>query len=602
MPFLLAVDLEGKLVPSFKQIVDRIRAETHVTCELVTREHSKTLLVATQPTCIHLSQPKQGNGTWVVLDGYLANVQEISRLAGESVQYSNQAELLSEAYRKLGPSLLDMLSGSFLVVVVEIETQRLYSRRDNMGSRTAYYHRSGNLTIMASQASWIASSTAYIFKENPVYLSSLFSSFYPSVPGESPFHDITEMLPGERLTVSDRGVSASRTDIDLHSDSIAGPETEWLEQFESLFRGAVSESCATGGNVAIMLSGGMDSAPVAAMARQVVRGTGRKLIATSWALPEFPEADESIYIAQNAKFLDLKLELFNGSALLPYSNLLEKSIVSPEFPVLNGCRALILECYRLAALHQCQTILNGHTGDQLYPDARVQLYDLINRRCWGELSRSVMAMVTHNGLAGTFRCAEFRYPFSRMYRSVKPLKNPSFDWLTPFALENIREQETWPPECNDHTYPAYAERLLGWRMAWGIAHENSFCRPFGIERRDPFQNEKLVRFFLNLPTSMSHRNGRTKWLMREIMQGKIPENIRAKSRTGLLSSFIMAGFEHNRDSIHDILFNKFTAWQRYVRADVVRRGITDPNAPPREKLLVNHCLGYVLWLQHWTDI
>ena len=74
-------------------------------------------------------------------------------------------------------------------------------------------------------------------------------------------------------------------------------------------------------------------------------------------------------------------------------------------------------------------------------------------------------------------------------------------------------------------------------MTSGRCHEQYFADLHGIERRDPFHDESLVGFMLKAPASFSVREGRTKWIMREAMRGRLPDEFRLKQRTGLLNSY-----------------------------------------------------------------
>ena len=91
------------------------------------------------------------------------------------------------------------------------------------------------------------------------------------------------------------------------------------------------------------------------------------------------------------------------------------------------------------------------------------------------------------------------------------------------------------------------------RMPGQMTHENLFSQRYGVERRDPFQNEALVKLMLEMPVSMSFRDGMDKWVMREAMRGRMPEKLRTKGRTGLLNSFLQMGFERNREKLKRFL-------------------------------------------------
>ena len=86
-----------------------------------------------------------------------------------------------------------------------------------------------------------------------------------------------------------------------------------------------------------MLSGGMDSGPLAALAQRRLSGEGRVLTAYSWSLPGYPNADESAEITVCARHVGCGLQLLPGSAEWPMRDLATWP-VNPNSPLANCFR------------------------------------------------------------------------------------------------------------------------------------------------------------------------------------------------------------------------------------------------------------------------
>ena len=205
------------------------------------------------------------------------------------------------------------------------------------------------------------------------------------------------------------------------------------------------------------------------------------------------------------------------------------------------------------------------------------------------------------GLSGTWRDPNFRHWAGRPLRRLRHRRVPPPEWLTKAAIDCLPETDRWPPEADRHPLPEYASHLIGQAMAWGIAHENLFSQRYGVERRDPFQNEALVKLMLEMPVSMSFRDGMDKWVMREAMRGWMPEKLRTKGRTGLLNSFLQMGFERNREKLKRFLLEEHTDWQRWVRRDYVRDVLEGRIDSERGLLVIGNCVGYSLWLRRLEE-
>lgn len=135
-------------------------------------------------------------------------------------------------------------------------------------------------------------------------------------------------------------------------------------------------------------------------------------------------------------------------------------------------------------------------------------------------------------------------------------------------------------------------------MTSGRCHEQYFAALHGVERRDPFHDESLVGFMLQAPVSYSVREGRTKWIMREAMRGRLPDPFRLKRRTGFLGSYSRAGIEAHKDSLYRLLFEESPGWRNWVKPEVVRRALDSSGQSGGEVL--TRCVGYALWAQHWS--
>jgi len=434
------------------------------------------------------------------------------------------------------------------------------------------------------------------------WLSQFFALRTPAPAGLTAFAGIEEVLPGEWVAFTDGKTRRTRTPFSCNNLAAERSEKEWVERFSSAFTRSVQTVVPPTGDVAMMLSGGLDSGPAACMASAALARTGQKLNVISWALFRDDKADESDFIQLLCRELQQPLELFDGSDLLPFGDL-RTEMVHSDFPLFNGFRLLILECYRRAREAGAGVILNSAAGDRIYPHWKAGLLDLWRRRQWRAFAVAIGRLARYKGVMSLSADPYVRHwigqtmPWARRLSGRKPV--PA--WLTSEAVSHLPPSGSWPPEAMQHHLPQYALQLIGQSMAQGMAHENAFSRRYGLDRRDPFHNEELVRLMLEMPVAMSHRGSVEKWVMRQAMRGKLPEPLRTKKRTGLLNTFFATGFSRNVRQIEDLLFSQQTDWQRWVRPDFVRAVLDADSRSDREMLAVNQCVGYVLWRQRLEE-
>jgi asparagine synthase (glutamine-hydrolysing) len=491
-----------------------------------------------------------------------------------------------------GSRLIERLYGNFALYAVCHPERSLLMARDRLGGRTLFYANHSGHWHIGPTAEAVLRSSGLPPRQDAVSIAAHFSGV--SVPaGRTCFEGVRELQAGEILTVDiggarSRQMAVSATPVDDYSDT-----TECVATFQSLFDEAVTNRLPAHGPAAIMLSGGMDSGPLAESAARQLRDKGEVLHPVSWRLPDFPEADESYWIHTLCRHLDLDPHWIDPQ-YLPFGQL-DDSMISPDWPSFNAFRHLINACYRMAAESGCSVILNGNAGDNLYMP-----FHLLYRGYWLDGDwRLIRRDLAHIVARGGWRALASHRPIRHLFGRLRPgRRNPRApEWLVPAARPDWRRAHDSQSKFEDHALPEYAAQLLGPRMTSGRCHEQYFADLHGVERRDPFHDEDLVGFMLRAPASLNVREGRTKWIMREAMRGRLPDGFRLKQRTGLLNSYFLAGVRANRQALERLLFEESPGWQRWLRPEFVRSALSQPEK--RLSVMLPRCVGYALWARHW---
>jgi len=543
----------------------------------------------------------------VLFEGFLANRDELGDLLGRlPTRPENDAGWVAATIRELGMAALHRLKGNYVLCVVMQAGRAVYAARDRLGGRTAYYATSDKGFAVASRSALIAGTPEFGQDEDAEFLARWLALRSPPKPGSTVFSDISELYPGSVWQCVDGRVRCERHPFRIESLGSIRDPADAIAAFAGAFEASVAATLGDHGDVAVMLSGGMDSGPAAIVAQEHLAGRGERLLPVSWLLPETPRADESRWIRMLCDAMGIPLTEIIGA---PDSSLSERgdAAVSPDLPAFNIYRSLVNACYERAAEIGCKVILNGNAGDALYPHPGLLLPDLLRR---GEY-RAFVQLTMHRLLRARMVRAHrdlFLRGATRHWRNRWKKRDPSMSppaWLTAWAGEQLRELADWPPEADEHPFPEYARQLIGPSIAFGRAHEMAWCERFGIERRDPFHNEDLVQLMLKLPVSFSYRNGMDKWIMRAAMKGRMPDRFRLKRRTGLLHPLFHAGWNAHRQGLYHLLFEEQTEWQRYVRPEPVRLALGTPVAPSRRPdrrimLVTAQCVGYALWRRFWA--
>lgn len=530
---------------------------------------------------------------WIVVDGHIQGDSHQAQPDGIS-----GPEKVLKAIRSLGTVKgLRSLAGSFVALVAFPEAQRFILIRDKLGARTGFFAKRQRFVAVSSQSHLLAQLSAFGKQPNASFLAWTFTLRNELPPGHCAFKDIHELKPGECREIGPNHETSYVRIIDQSFDPVPKSESEWVDRFEDVIRNAVRRSFDDSETPCVMLSGGLDSGPAAALAAEKLNASDHRLGAVSWRLKSFPECDESVYVAELAEHIGAKLITFDADELLPFSQL-DSSLVQPDTPNPNFYRPLILRCYELARENNYDVILNGNAGDLLYMNWRWLMIDQVRRLEIHQAFQLLRQGISTHGLRNILQFIPLRMLVRRVLRGRETENDPVPPWLTDRALAELPRIEM-RPEALRHSFPKYAQYFLGTQIGSGTAYEATLAGRYDLDRRDPFVDEEIVEMCLSMPFSMSYREGRRKWIMREAMKqrGYLPESFRIKPRTGILTAFLDAGFDANSAMISDFLFREHTEWQEWIEPAPVLRALSDHQQSYKDRALAAVAIGYCLWLE-----
>ncbi len=481
--------------------------------------------------------PASAPGRAVFADARLDYRDELESQLGLEAGQSDE-ELLLAAWRRWDKSCVDHLYGDFVFAIWDEESRSLFCARDHFGMRPFYYHHApGEFVVIASDAREIFAVPEVPYSINKGRIADFIvpelewngykSTFFESVYRLPPGHRM--MVTPERLELDDYGDRLTVPELGSMSDD------DWRDGFVEVFERAVAER--VGGDVGAMLSGGMDSGSVAAVAQRILGRAGKTLRAYSAARPLGTDCDESSRIRATAGFIGANSITVEPDAIDALDADLASSLAEP----FDGEFLFMKAIYMRAAQDGIAALLDGGAGDVIFNEG-TYIPRLMRRgklaTAWREIaaeSRNWGGSVLTNSarylgkalgpaaLKNWFR-PQKQELLSRKYVG-RSLIDPEFardvdiearcrnmytvfpsEWTSDYALERVRKIR--PNVC------AGRERYAR------LAH---FA---GIEARDPFLDRRVVDFCSRLPGRMLLRDGWYKAILRDVMAERLPDEVR----------------------------------------------------------------------------
>ncbi len=301
-----------------------------------------------------------------VFNGEIYNFQELRReleAKGHRFISRTDTEVMLAAYREWGTDCLSRLNGMFAFGLYDNARRRLFMARDRAGEKPLYYSLSGDALHFASELKALMADPAFPrcldFEAMEYYLAFGF------VPGEScmlrgvrklpPAHALTFDLESKTLRVWQYWkLPPPKDDVDQPSD-----EVELLSELERLLEDAVRRQLVADVPVGVLLSGGVDSSLITAMA---VRSSN-KLKAFTIRFPNHHQLDETEHarlIARHFSIEHVELDASPETAdLIPrlarqFDEPMADSSMIPTFLVTSLVR------------QHCTVALGGDGGDELF--------------------------------------------------------------------------------------------------------------------------------------------------------------------------------------------------------------------------------------------
>jgi asparagine synthase (glutamine-hydrolysing) len=445
---------------------------------------------------------------------------------------------------------------------------RELARRDPLGRCPLVYARLGGSAVWAEHEHEVIARLSATPAPDPLALKS-WLEYGVLPPGRTLYEGIRRLPPGCRLVEVDGSVALDRHWRPRFAETLTGGREEIAEWLREEVFAAIGRAAASQGMTAVRLSGGLDSAAVAAGLRART-SSGAPALGLSLVFPDHPEADERELIEATGAHLGLTVEqvpFAPGLELLPaVRRHIERWLLPPASPNLFLWEPLMARARQVGVAR----MLDGEGGDELFGTAPELIGEMLRRghpaRAW-ELCGRIPGVGAEPSRSLRLRAMR-RFGLSPLLpagiRARRRLRRArSADAGSLLSEADRIEQAQLEPD------PEPLDGPLWWRglaaaltdvdaldVAAQLRREEA---DGGVERRHPFLFDlELIEAVLRLPPELGFDPLRDRPLLREALAGYVPEVVRqrtAKARFNPLPAAALAGTEGKR-----------------MRADLAERG------------------------------
>ncbi|MFL5971858.1 MAG: asparagine synthase (glutamine-hydrolyzing) [Gaiellaceae bacterium] len=541
----------------------------------------------------------------VVQNGEIYNFRELRaelEQAGHRFSTRSDTEVLVHLYEELGEGFAERLRGMFAVAIWDSRRRRLVVARDRFGIKPLYYRDKSGELMFASELRALPRGEV-----DPEALEAFLA--FNSVPAPFSIFAGTHKLPAGHLLVWQHG----KTRVERYARPVPGEvrdedSVELAEELRARLRDSVRAHLIADVPVGVLLSGGVDSSLLAALAAQE-SGDAVHTFSIGFEERSFNELDDARSVASMYGTRHEELTLRPDAALL-----LPRLAETFDEPFADSSALPTYLVSELAARH-VKVALSGEGGDELFGGYYTYAADLLALRV-GRFAPGVRPLVER--LPSSSRRASFDYKAKRFVRgaALPPLerhhawkeifspdlraeltgRRPGFD---PVDLLRVRFGETEGAELltrlQDVDLGTYlVDDLLVKTDRASMAHS--------LEARVPYLDPVVAGLAQSLPTRLKVRGLRKKVLLRKAAAPLLPRRIVYGRKRGF--SIPAAAW----------LRGELEPFARDVLApDTLRRqGFLRPE--PVERLIASHVAGeedlsrqlwgllaFTLWHEHHVE-
>ncbi len=301
----------------------------------------------------------------IVFNGEIYNFIELRtelEKCGHKFRSHSDTEILLAAYAEWGTDCLSYLNGMFAFAIYDARHQRLFLARDRAGEKPLFYRLDNGTIYFASELKALLAHPSLPRRIDPEAMDCYLTMGF--IPGARCILLGYNKLPPAHALTFDLREGAAKVwrywqlpELSQGADAI--DESTLLDELETLLEGAVGRQLVADVPVGVLLSGGVDSSLITAMA---VRNS-RQVRTFSIGFPGYGTLDETPHARLIARFFGT--EHIEMVAEPSTADLLPTLARQFDEPMVDSSMFPTWLVSRLVRKH-CSVALGGDGGDELF--------------------------------------------------------------------------------------------------------------------------------------------------------------------------------------------------------------------------------------------
>lgn len=526
-----------------------------------------------------------------LLAGHVYNIADVARSLG--TEADDPERVLERGFSTLGPSLLSMLRGDFAIVSWSEDGSGLLAC-DQLGGGTLVFKRDGRRLTFASEIRHLL--PALPTRPGPDHASVAHWINVSGPPADRTMYaGVQRIRPGHFMRFGPEPAAQQRYWRARYEGTIRVSRPEAAAELRASIERAIERRAGPPGQTGMLLSGGLDSSSVAALAKRSLPDRA-PTTAYSAVFPRHRSVDESQLIDQLARELGLRsvrVAVQEGSVLAGAVEYMSAWQLPSSSPNLSFWLPLL----RQAAAEGVTVMLDGDGGDEMFA---LSGYLIANRLRTGRLLSAISlarqfpsGVGTHDARRVLARFKEFglrrAVPIPAQVRRLRAerrgpraLAPTWFTDETARAYADTNEEWDWL-NAPGPLWAAWREHTLTFSAGPVAAYENLRLRSqlAGLHPRHPLTDVDVIELMMRLPPEFSFDPALNRPLFREAVSGLVPNEVRLRPTKSYFDQVFQEALSGPDLAVaRRLLTDPEAELRRYVDIDLMIGELLTPAPPP----------------------
>lgn len=459
-----------------------------------------------------------GTEAVIVYSGETYNFRELRTALPGTFQTSSDTEVVLQAHEAWGTEAVDKLNGMFAYALWDSRTEELLLVRDRLGVKPLYYLETDDGVLFGSEPKAILANP---LASNNVKIDGLRRLLgFVADPSNAVFDGMKEVPPGHVVRVTAQGLREIEywaLDDHEHTDDL----DTTISRVRELLNDTASRQLVADVPLCTLLSGGLDSSALTALAAQQLAAEGKGAVrsfavdfvgyADNFVADGLRDAPDTQFVQDVAKHVSADhrdIVLSNDDLLEPANR--AAVLTARDYPGMGDMDTSLYLLFK-AVREQSTVALSGESADEVF-GGYADFHD-----------PKVVAADTFPWLAGAM--AQGRDSMSAFSEDVRG----QLDMEGYYEDQYRRALADVPTRPGDVGLEARMRQIsylyLTRFLPLLLERKDRMSMAVGLEVRVPFCDHRLVQYVFGTPWAFKTFDGREKSLLRAATKDLLPQSV-----------------------------------------------------------------------------